>query len=142
MEFTLGQYYYFKGMQDVIKQVCQSCPTCWTNKVCYKKYGKLPPKSPEIIPWHTLCINLIGLYKIGNNKEEIALHCLTMIDPAMGWFEIAEVPTKQADNVVNILEFNWLTRYPWPTKIIMDRGKEFAAEVQNTIHNKYGIKKS
>ena len=125
-------------MHNVIKQVCWSCLTCQTNKVCYKKYGKLPTKSPEIIPWHTLCIDLIGPYKIGDNKNEVTLHCLTMIDPATRWFEIAEVPTKQANDVVNILEFSWLTRYPWLTEI----GKEFAAKVQDTIHNEYGIKKS
>ena len=57
------------------------------------------------------------------------------------WFDIAEVPTKQADDAINILEFSWLTRYLWPTEIVIDRGKEFAAKVQHTIHNEYGIKK-
>jgi hypothetical protein len=62
-----------------------------------------------------------------------------MIDPATGWFEIAEIPSRRADDVINILEFSWLTRYPRPTEIILDRGKEFAAEVQRTIKNEYGI---
>ena len=35
----------------------------------------------------------------------------------------------------------WLTRYPWPTEIIMDRGKEFSAEVSKTIQDEYGIAK-
>jgi hypothetical protein len=43
-----------------------------------------------------------------------------MIDPATGWFEIVEVPTKQADYIANLLEFNWLSRYPWPTEIRMN----------------------
>ena len=64
-----------------------------------------------------------------------------MIDPATGWFEIAEIPTKRADDVVNILEFSWLTHYPWRTEIVMDRGKEFAGEVQETIHHEYGIRR-
>ena len=95
----------------------------------------------EIIPWHTLCIDLIGPYKIGNakKKNETILHCLTMIDPATGWFEIAEVPSARADDVINILEINWLTRYPWPTEVIMDRGKEFAAEVKQTLKEEYGV---
>ena len=42
--------------------------------------------------------------------------------------------------MINILEFNWLTRYPWPTEIVMDRGKEFQAEVSETLHHEYGIK--
>ena len=64
-----------------------------------------------------------------------------MIDPATGWFEIAEIPNKRADYMANILEFNWLSRYPWPTEIRMDRGNEFAAEVSAALKNEYGIKK-
>ncbi len=62
-----------------------------------------------------------------------------MIDPATGWFEIVEIPTKRADDIANLLEMNWLTRYPWPTEIVMDRGSEFAAEVQATLKDEYGI---
>ena len=64
---------------------------------------------------------------------------MTMIDPATGWFEIVEVPTKRADYIANILEFTWLTRYPWPTEIRMDRGGEFAGEVEEALQNIYGF---
>jgi hypothetical protein len=102
--------------------------------------------NPELIPWHTLCIDLIGPYPFGDEKKDpknfIKLHCITMIDPAMGWFEIVEVPTKRADYIANLLEFNWLSRYPWPTEIRMDRGSEFAAEVTSAALNKeFGIKR-
>jgi hypothetical protein len=139
MELTMGQHYCWKGMRNTIQKVCKACAICKTTKVRNSKYGLIPPKNPETIPWHTLCIDLIGPYKFGDKKNLVQLHCLTMIDPATGWFEIAEIPTKKADDVVNILEFSWLTRYPWPTEIILDRGKEFAAEVQRTIKNEYGI---
>jgi hypothetical protein len=61
------------------------------------------------IPWHTLCIDLIGPYKIGKGKNEATLHALTMIDPATGWLEIADLDIKQADEIINRLEFTWLT---------------------------------
>ena len=95
------------------------------NKVRHYKYGQVPPKQPEYKPWHTLCINLIGPYQVGHGKNKITLHCLTMIDPATGWFETAEMPTRRVDNVVNILEFSWLIHYSWPTEIVMDRGNKF-----------------
>ena len=63
-----------------------------------------------------------------------------MIDPATGWFEIVEVPNKRADEICNLLEHTWLDRYPWPENVIMDRGSEFMAEVQDTLTNDYGIK--
>jgi ribosomal protein L21E len=62
-----------------------------------------------------------------------------MIDPATGWFEIAEIPHRTADYIANYIEFHWLTRYPWPTEIVMDRGKEFAAEVKNKLCPHYGM---
>ena len=29
-----------------------------------EKYGLLPAKDPEVVPWHQLCVDLIGPYKI------------------------------------------------------------------------------
>ena len=51
-----------------------------------------------------------------------------MIDPATGWVEIRTVPSARADLVANQVELAWLTRYPLPSKVIVDRGKEFFAE--------------
>ena len=62
-----------------------------------------------------------------------------MIDPATGWFEITQVDTKVADKIANRLEFTWLTRYPWPTEVVMDRGRELAAEVHETLKNECRI---
>jgi len=64
-----------------------------------------------------------------------------MVDPARGFFEIAEIGEKTADIIANWLEIHWLTRYTWPTKINMDKGKEFAREVSETLKNEYGIKR-
>ena len=65
-----------------------------------------------------------------------------MIDPTNGWFEIKQVPgTKRADIVANILEQVWLNRYPWPQKVVLDRGTEFMAEFIRMIQEDYGIKK-
>ena len=109
------------------------------NKKKYTKWGLIPAKEPEVIPWHTVCIDLIGPYPVGydkkdkNNKiidaNQIILHCLTMIDPATGWFEIVEIANKTAIEVANQFEKTWLNRYPWPKQVVMDRGTEFCAEV-------------
>ena len=37
------------------------------------------------------------------------------------------------------LEFTWLTRYPWPTEVRVDRGSEFAGEVELALQNNYGF---
>jgi len=43
--------------------------------------------------------------------------------------------------IANWLEIHWLTRYPWPTEITMDKGSEFAREVSETLKNEHGIKR-
>jgi hypothetical protein len=86
-----------------------------------------------------LCIDLVGPYTIGKNNNKVKLHCLTMIDPATGWFKIIEIPNRQADYVSNYLEFAWPSRYPWPTQIVFDRGREFQAELSAMLIEDYGI---
>ena len=56
----------------------------------------LPAKAPDVLPWYTLCIDLIGPYKTGKDQNEVQLHCLTMIDPATGWFEIVKYPIAES----------------------------------------------
>jgi len=86
-------------MQDL-----QDLPTYEENE-----HGKLPPKEAGARPWDTLCIDLIGPYTVKKrNEKESKLHCLTTIDPAIGWFEIVEIPNKKADETANLFEQIWL----------------------------------
>ena len=64
-----------------------------------------------------------------------------MIDPATSWFEMKQIPNKQAVTVANAVEQAWLSRYPWPKKITFDKGSEFMAEFGKMIVEEYGIKK-
>jgi transposase InsO family protein len=40
---------------------------------------------------------------------------------------------------MDTLEQKWLNRHPRPTMVVMDRGKEFMAEVRKTLKHDYGI---
>ena len=48
-----------------------------------------------------------------------------MIDLATGWFEMVQIPNKEAYTIADVVERTWLMRYPWPTKIIVDHGSKF-----------------
>jgi transposase InsO family protein len=44
-------------------------------------------------------------------------------------------------SIANIVEVNWLTRYPLPTQVIIDRGNEFMGhEFKTMMSTDYGIK--
>jgi len=131
--------------------ICSKCDTCQRLKRTKSSYGKLPPKVAEATPWDTLCVDLIDKYqltsKCGGNKykmttksgKKVYSQAVTMIDPATGWVEIRALLGVQADYVSNQVELAWLTRYPQPTKIILDRGNEFLAEFKTLIKDDYGI---
>jgi transposase InsO family protein len=142
-EQTIRQHYWWNNLRKTVHDVCTKCHTCQLTKKGHMKYGKLPKKEAEAIPWDVLCIDLIGPYTIERKskaKKPLTLWALTMIDPATGWFEMREIQTKKADVVANVLEQAWLTRYPWPTQMIFDRGSEFKAEMTQMLKTDYGIK--
>jgi hypothetical protein len=114
---------------------------CQSAKTTNQKYGKLPAKLAEENPWDTLCVDLIGPYKIQRKrKTDIKLWYLPMIDPATGWFEMEQFENKTAAEVANICETTWFTRYPLPQRITLDRGTEFTAEFARIVKNDNGLK--
>ncbi len=139
-ELTIAQHYHWKGMREDVTEVCKKCDICQRTKKSQNRYGKLPVKSNNaLVPWHTLCIDLIGPYKIGKGKKARTLFCLTMIDPATCWFECTYIDNKTSLEVANELEICWLTRYPWPTEVICDRGREFMGDVIKLLRGQYNF---
>jgi len=145
LELTTAQHCTWIGLKPTCVRVCKNCENCAASKERDQKIGLLPPKPTlEIIPWHTLCINLMGPCKFGDEKKpktHIELHCVTMLDPATGFFETVEIGQKTADATTNWLEIHWLTRCPWPTEMTMDKEKEFAREVSKTLQNEHGVER-
>ena len=117
---------------------------CQRGKRCKWKYGKLPSKLAETVPWKSVCVDLIGPYTLkGKDGSVLDFMCLTMIDPATGWFEIIELPTssvsvkrkgkdieeiiidKSSAQISRLFNKQWLSRYPRSKHIIYDNGSEF-----------------
>ena len=139
-ENTIRQNFTFNGLSQLVRDMVGKCHICQKCKKSHTKYGKLPEKKAESEPWDKLCVDLIGPYTIKRQKDKpMTLWCVTMIDPATGWFEMAELPDKYAITIANIVEQTWLTRYPWPTTMTFDKGTEFMGEFAQMIKNDYGI---
>jgi transposase InsO family protein len=141
-EETIGQHLWWPKMRDQITNYVKRCPSCQRNKRKQKKYGLLPPKEAEATPWDKLCVDLIGPYKIRRKgKPHLVCRCVTMIDPATGWFEIQQYDDKKSITVANIIEQEWFSRYPWPTQVTFDRGNEFIGQdFQKMLKDDYGVK--
>ena len=64
-----------------------------------------------------------------------------MIDPATGWFEMAQISNKTAAEITEITEKTSFTRYPLPQRIVFDRDTKFMAEFAKMYQNDYGLKR-
>ena len=62
-EATIIQHYYWNQLRDYICTYIKVCTICQKNKKKNLKYGKLPAKEAEAIPWDILLVDIIGLYK-------------------------------------------------------------------------------
>ena len=70
------------------------------------KYGKLPAKEADEIPWNKLCVDIIGPYIIRRNinKENLNLKTVAMIDPLKWSFEVTQYNDKIAMSKANSVE--------------------------------------
>jgi hypothetical protein len=99
----------------MVHATCKKCSTSQKANLQPLNMEKLPAKEAESNPWDTLCVDLIGPYKIRRKeKKGLKLWCLTIIDPVTGWFEMQQIPNKTAAKVTDIAEKTWFTRYPLP----------------------------
>jgi hypothetical protein len=113
------------------------CPKyCQHTKHSAIKYRPLPEKVAETNPWDIFCVDMIGpsIFQI-NGKKALTLWCVIMIDPATSWFETKQVKVKGKEAITVA------TRYPWPTQVIFDKGKEFLGEFTAMVPNEYGVER-
>ena len=140
MEATISQMYWWPFMKKDILRHVKTCRTCQLTKKTRKKYGHLPPKVAEDArPWNRVNVDLIGPLSAKAPNGKFELLALTMIDPATGWFEIAEVKNKTPEVVSEAFDHQWLSRYPQPQIIGFDNGGENKGVFQEMVEN-YGVK--
>jgi hypothetical protein len=110
---TIRQHFDWKGLRTrMVIATCKKCQLCQKAKFLNQKCRELPEKLAEENPWDTLCVDLVGPHKIERkDKKDLKLWCLTVIDPATGWFEMEQISNKTA---ADICETTWFTRHPLP----------------------------
>ena len=64
-----------------------------------------------------------------------------MIHHATGWFEMAQIPNKTTEEIADITKKTWFTCYPFPQRIVFDRGTKFMYEFSKMCQNYYGLKR-
>ena len=119
------QNIYWPGIRYAVRKELTNCDTCQHTKLSNIKYGKLPVKYPEKMPWNKLFVDIIRSYliQIKKQKEYLNLKAVTMIYPVTGWFEVTQYKNERVMEIANLVEITWLSRYPRPMDITYDQGK-------------------
>eukprot|EP00957_Ditylum_brightwellii_P043247 3277404-Ditylum_brightwellii.AAC.1 len=54
---------------------------------------------------------------------------------------MAEIKTKRADAIANVIEQTQFNQYLWPTEVVLDRGAKFVAKFTKMIQKDYRVTK-
>jgi transposase InsO family protein len=141
LEQTLTMHFAWPSLRTDVLQFAKTCDQCQRLKRHRKHYGHLPDVSPNVIPWHTVAVDLVGPWTIRAKNRTIKLSALTVIDVATRWMEIARIFSKEDEYIAKVFDREWLSRYPRPLVCIHDEGGEFGHEFRELLAS-YGIQSS
>ena len=124
-EAMICQHVYWPDIRNYVRTEVSNCETCQHTKLSNKKYGKLPAKLAEEIPWNKICVDIIGTYDIRRKgkKENLHLKAVTVLDTLTGCFEVVRYDDQRAITIVNLVETTWLSGYPRPVELTYDQVK-------------------
>ena len=135
---TIHSRFYHPGL-SVICNNCQCPEDCQMYKHGGQKYGHLAPQIASATPWSETAVDLIGPRKIKIGNKELEFKALTIIDPVTNLLEIIRINNKTSKHIAQQFANAWLSRYPWPTRVIRNNGTGFLGwEFQNLLRQ-FGI---
>ena len=86
-------------------------------------------------------MDLVGPWKITiEGMGDVVINALTMIDIASTLCEIIRIDNKTSEHISMHFVNEWLSRYPKPSRVIFDQGKEFTGRAFQSMLIQNGIK--
>lgn len=131
---TIGQVFYWRGMEPDVRKLTDNCLACLKAKHPTTRYGKLPPKSVEVWPWFEIAVDSIGPY------GRKGFRALTIIDTTTRLIEILPATDATSMEAAYLMDRYWFARYPRPTRCIHDGGSEFKREFAELLES-YGVER-
>jgi RNase H-like domain found in reverse transcriptase/Reverse transcriptase (RNA-dependent DNA polymerase)/Integrase zinc binding domain len=146
---SIQAHFHWKTLSPDVKAFCTKCTVCQQYKKNTQQYGLLPTKIQSVIPWHTVCVDMMGPWTIPtiSNKanKTTKTHSIksilifTAIDPSTNFIELQVVANKHSNLIARTFDRLWLCRYPRPMKCIHDSGTEFTGFEFQELLSSYGI---
>ena len=127
LETTIRRAFHHPRIRDEVRRQVSPCLTCQRNKRGAQQHGQLAPREAILSPWQEVHVDCIGPWKAKVNGVPVTFHAVTAIDPVTNLVEIQRItgPTITSQEVADIFENMWLSRYPRPLRCVHDNGPEF-----------------
>ena len=118
----LHRNYWWKGMEETVKQVVKACVPCARTKAGFRVSGsELQPLSLQglMFRWG---IDFAGPLTTTERGNRYVLVC---IEHCTKWVELIALPSKSSANVARAFLENIISRYGVPGVVLTDQGSEF-----------------
>jgi Integrase zinc binding domain len=124
---------FWNGMYRDVQRYAKQCDTCMRSKPSFNS-GQLPvTESPIVHPWQEISIDYLGPIQ--------GFQILVIMCNASKWLELHATYQNDSKEAAQILDTEWLCRYPKPSVIIHDQGPQFMGKPFRDLLARYGITK-
>lgn len=132
----IKRYYWFAGMRRFVTKYVNACLNCaYYKHNIGKRQCKLNKVRKMPVPFHTLHIDHIGLFKTSQKRNKFLL---VVVDAFTKFTVIEPVKSKKTCYVKVLLNFSYL--FGVSTRIISDRETAFTSRTFCTFRSTHGIK--
>ena len=132
----VSRLYWWPGLTMFVKRYVSGCDTCQRCKPAQHPRATLQPHDVPDGPWQTMGVDLVtGLPRV-NGYDAIAVY----IDHYSK--QVHAIPTTSevdADGMADIHYREIFRLHGIPTKIVSDRGPQFAARLMKALYQRLGI---
>ena len=132
----IKNYYYFKQIDNVVKDVLSSCETCQKRKTYTGKTKEIIEKIEVKEPFENIFIDFCGPFKTTPSGKK---YILAMIDQFTKYIVIKAVRSQDDKCLSETLMNSWILKYGPPKQFHVDRGKCFESQVFKNLASKYSI---
>ena len=132
-------------MSKDVKKFTKMCLTCAKSKISNKKYGKYTPTNiqQDIQAFQYISADLMGPLPTFMDENAVEYkYILTIIDIYTRWIELIPLSNQTGPTVAAALDNWWFNRYPRPSRLLSDQGKNLIGKDVTNLCAGYGIKTS
>ncbi len=142
--YTLKEIVYWSSIHKDITYLINHCELCAKAKSNSHKYEQLTPPDISEIPWQRIAIDIVGPLEMEKNKTQETTdlqykYCLTIIDLCTRWTELIPLQDITAITVSQALDKHWFCRYPRPSYLVSDQGKQFISAEFEEMLKSFGV---